>query len=223
MGIGGWGDVGINVIGLVPADGGASGIVRSYLAGDLPSVYRICRQTGDSGRDATALYRDPELLGHYYAAPYARFEPDLCFVLEQQGAVTGYILGTRDSAAFARRCARAWFPPLRARYPLPAADDHSPDAALIRLFYAAPADDPVWAEYPAHLHIDLLPVAQGQGWGRALMDTFLAHLRATGTAGVHLGVATSNQRAVAFYARLGFCLLRADEDSQILDLRLAEP
>lgn len=198
-------------------------MVRAYQPGDLPSLYRICLQTGDSGGDATALYRDSELLGHYYVAPYARFEPDLCFVLEQAGDVTGYIVGTRDSAAFAERCAQAWFPQLRARYPLPAADDRSPDAALIRLFYEAPAPDPVWTDYPAHLHIDLLPVAQGQGWGRVLVDTFLAQLRAAGVTGVHLGVATTNPRAATFYARLGFRELRAGEDTQILGLRLAKP
>ena len=81
----------------------------------------------------------------------------------------------------------------------------------------------MWDDYPAHLHIDLLPSAQGQGWGRALMDRFLAQLRAAGVAGVHLGVATVNLRAVAFYARLGFCVLRADEETQILGMRLAKP
>lgn len=207
----------------MPADGAVPGMLRAYQPGDLPSLYRICRLTGDNGADATALYRDPELLGHYYVAPYARFEPDLCFVLEQAGDVTGYILGTRDSAALADRCARTWFPQQRARYPLPAADDHSPDAALIRLFHEDLPSDPIWTDYPAHLHIDLLPVAQGQGWGRALMESFLAHLRAGGVAGVHLGVATSNQRAAAFYAHLGFCVLRADEETQILGLRLAKP
>ncbi len=207
----------------MPADGGVTGIVRAYRPGDLPSLYQVCLQTGDNGADATALFRDPTLLGHYYVAPYVRFEAELCTVLELHGAVTGYILGARDSAAFAGRCAQEWFPQLQARYPLPNAEDHSPDAALIRLFYAAPASDPVWADYPAHLHIDLLPVAQGQGWGRVLMDRFVAQLRAAGVLGVHLGVATANTRASAFYARLGFRTLRADEETQTLGLRLAKP
>lgn len=205
----------------MPVDGGVTGIVRAYQPGDLTSLYQICLLTGDSGADATALFHDPALLGHYYVAPYVMFEPDLCFVLEQRDEVLGYILGTRDSAAFAGRCTLEWFPQLRARCPMPAADDHSPDAALIRLFYQAPVPDPVWADYPAHLHIDLLPAAQGQGWGRVLMDTFFARLRLMSVPGVHLGVATSNPRAVGFYARLGLRVLRTDDESQVLGVRWA--
>ncbi len=78
----------------------------------------------------------------------------------------------------------------------------------------------MWDDYPAHLHIDLLPSAQGQGWGRALMDRFLAQVRSAGARGVHLGVATVNRGAAAFYTRLGFHLLRADEETQTLGLRL---
>ncbi len=196
------------------------GIIRDYQPDDLRELYRICLQTGDNGADATALYRDPALLGHFYVAPYVMFEPDLCFVLVQRDEVIGYILGTRDSAAFAGRCAQEWFPQLRARYPMPAADDQSPDAALVRLFYQAAVPDPVWADYPAHLHIDLLPAAQGQGWGRVLMDTFFARLRLMGVPGVHLGVATANPRAVGFYAWMGLHVLRTDEESQVLGLRL---
>ena len=47
---------------------------------------------------------------------------------------------------------------------------------------------PVVARYPSHLHIDLLPRAQGQGHGRLLIESLLDLLRAEGSGGVHLGV-----------------------------------
>ena len=53
--------------------------IRPYHPSDLCALYRVCLLTGDSGQDASQLYRDPELLGHIYVAPYAVFEPDLCF------------------------------------------------------------------------------------------------------------------------------------------------
>lgn len=106
--------------------------IRPYHPSDLYSLYRICLLTGANGVDASSLFRDPELLGHYYAAPYAVLEPDLCFVLTHAGAPCGYVLGTRDSATFAARCEREWFPVLRTRYPLPPDDDQSEDAQLIR-------------------------------------------------------------------------------------------
>src|SRR5262245_27568185 len=137
--------------------------IRAYHPSDLYALYQICLRTGDIGADATHVYQDPKLLGHCFAAPYAVFEPDLCFVLTNDGAPCGYILGTRDSVAFAERCDRDWFPVLRARYPLPSPDDRSQDADLIRYIHAGKWINPDVAAYPAHLHIDLLPIAQGQG------------------------------------------------------------
>ena len=60
------------------------------------------------------------------------------------------------------------------------------------------------ADYPAHLHIDLLPELQGLGFGRRLIDTLRAALAARGVAAVHLGMDAANTGARAFYARLGF-------------------
>jgi ribosomal protein S18 acetylase RimI-like enzyme len=178
--------------------------IRPYHPSDLYSLYEICLKTGDGGEDATHRYRDPQLLGHVYAAPYAVFEPDLCFVLTHAGAPVGYILGTRDSASFAERCERDWFPALRSRYPLPTAEDRSPDAGMIRAIHERHTVDPEFEEYPAHLHIDLLPIGQGQGWGQRMMQTFLDQLRTLGIAGVHLGVGLRNERAILFYGRMGF-------------------
>lgn len=194
--------------------------IRSFQPGDLPALLRICLLTGDAGADASALYRDPELLGTYFVAPYVAFEPDLCLVLDRDGAPCGYVLGTRDSAAFAARCERAWFPGLRQRHPLPAADDASRDARIVRLIHAGADAGTAFPAYPAHLHIDLLLVAQGQGWGRALMAAFLQRLRAAGAAGVHLHVGKSNPRAVGFYRRLGFEVLAESAQTFAFGLRL---
>lgn len=194
--------------------------IRPYHPSDLYALYQICLRTGAHGADASHLYRDPELLGHYYAAPYAVFEPDLCFVLTADGAPCGYVLGTRDSVAFSARCAADWFPVLRERYPLPDQADESADAQIIRLLHSPPAPDPGLADYPAHLHIDLLPLAQGHGWGRALMLAFLERLRALGVPGVHLGVSRLNQSAIGFYERVGFHTLGQYETWLSLGMRL---
>jgi len=183
--------------------------IRPYHPSDLYSLYRICLLTGDSGQDASTLYRDPELLGHLYAAPYAVLEPDLCFVLTRDGTPCGYVLGARDSAAFSECCERDWFPPLRERYPLPAPEDDSPDADIIRGIHSEHHRHPDLVSYPAQLHIDLLPVAQGQGCGRKMIQTFTARLRELGVPSVHLGVGTRNTRAVAFYAHVGFHQIKA--------------
>jgi ribosomal protein S18 acetylase RimI-like enzyme len=194
--------------------------IRPYHPSDLYSLYRICLLTGDSGQDASQVYRDPELLGHYYAAPYAVIEPDLTFVLTHDGAPCGYVLGTRDSATFGERCEREWFPVLRQRYPQPGPDDKTPDAQMMRAIHEGYRPDDGLGEYPAHLHIDLLHFAHGQGWGRKMISLFTDRLRDLGVPGVHLGVGRRNTGAVAFYRRVGFEVLQDHEWGILYGMRL---
>lgn len=49
--------------------------VRPFATCDLAGMYRVCLLTGDAGADATPVYRDPDLLGHVYAAPYPVADP----------------------------------------------------------------------------------------------------------------------------------------------------
>ena len=58
--------------------------------------------------------------------------------------------------------------------------------------------------YPSHLHIDLLPRAQGRGHGRRMIEQMMGMLRRRGSPGAHLGVSMLNSRAQAFYSHLGF-------------------
>ncbi len=74
-------------------------------------------------------------------------------------------------------------------------------------------------DYPSHLHVDLLPDAQGGGNGRRLLGTLFDALRADGVRGVHLGVAEDNVSAIGFYEHLGFTRLDVAE-GLVLGLRL---
>jgi ribosomal protein S18 acetylase RimI-like enzyme len=195
--------------------------IRQCRPDDLPALNRICLLTGDSGADASQLYRDPELLGQFYAAPYAMLEPELAFALVRDDVPYGYVLGARDSAEFYARCEREWFPALRERYPLPEPSDQSPDADIIRLFYKGPRVDHNLAEYPAHLHIDILPEAQGQGWGRRLIERLLGRMRELDVPAVHLYVGKQNTRAIGFYRRVGFQQLSEHPNSIAFGQKLA--
>ena len=184
--------------------------IRPLRPGDLDDLYRICLRTADNGQDATALFRDPMLPGHVYAAPYTVLEPSLSFVAAgRAGMAEGYVVGALNSAAFARRLEERWWPGLRLRYPDPPAslpqDRWTRDewiAHLIHHPYPVPAEPA--ARYPSHLHINLLPPLQGHGAGRRLIETLTGALRAQGSPGVHLHVGTANPRAAGFYARVGF-------------------
>ena len=97
--------------------------IRPYHNTDLSSIYRICLLTGFNGEDATPYLNDPDLVGHLFAAPYAIFEPSLCFVLTIDSKPCGYVLGTSDSIMFGDICEKKWFPELRKRYILPSKEE----------------------------------------------------------------------------------------------------
>lgn len=205
----------------IPACPDAEYRIRDFHPSDYPVLYRICLQTGHAGADATALYRDPDLLGHFYCGPYLALCPDTCLVLTRDGEPCGYILGCPDSAYFARRCESDWFPVLRERYSVPAKEDGSADAALVRLILQGYEPPFAWlGSHPAHLHIDLLPCAQGGGRGRMLMDALVERLVARGCPGLHLGVGTANTRGIRFYERYGFRTLQEFEGWQLMGLTL---
>lgn len=180
--------------------------LRPATPADHAALSRICLLTGDAGQDATAKMDDPQALGLVYALPYQVFSPDFAFVAEDGDGVAAYVLGTPDTLAMHRWLDQLWYPPLRARM-----TDPGPDAARwqgsdwVRRQIFAPALPPVdLARFPAHLHINLLPRAQGHGLGRALMARLIAALATTGAPGLHLGAAAGNQRAIGFYRHLGF-------------------
>lgn len=187
----------------------------------MPALYQICLETGDSGADATLLYSNPKLLGEFYAAPYAKSEPELTFIVEDELGVCGYILATADSERFAKYMELEWLPPLRQQYPITESTDLSRDAAMIRILHQGYQADPsLQAEYPAHLHIDLLARAQKKGQGKQLMQTLFAALRAQGVSGVHLGVGAKNQNGIAFYQHIGFTLLETKPWGLVFGMKL---
>lgn len=186
--------------------GRMAAVLRPYHPSDLPAMYRICLLTGAAGGDATHLYRNPDLLAHVYAGPYPVADPGLTFVVVDDEGVAGYVVGTADTTAFDAWLEARWWPTLRAQHPMQDdPGDGTEDHVLVRRIHERPGPpDDLFDRYPAHLHIDLLPRAQGQGWGRRLIEALADALRARGVTGLHLGVDARNTAAIAFYERVGF-------------------
>jgi GNAT superfamily N-acetyltransferase len=177
--------------------------LRPYRASDLEALYDICLRTGDSGQDASALHHDPQALGHLYAAPYGVLEPENVFVAEDEHGVGGYVVGTFDTRGFEARLEREWWPALRTHYAnvsdaeLTAADCQR--IAMIRSPGANPAD--IVAQYPAHIHMNLLPRLRGQRVGTGLLQLWVDQAKEAGVKGIHLGANTANTGGVAFWSR----------------------
>jgi len=194
----------------------AEPVIRPAEFGDLDVLYSICLRTGAAGDDATALYADGDLLGHIYVGPYVLMESGFGFVLDVGGEVLGYALAAPDTITFEAECAEAWWPALRRRYALPeggaAFEAADSDGELIAMIHEPPRTVPDLARaYPAHLHIDLLPAAQGIGAGRRLMAALETELVRVGAGGVHLGTSPRNVRSQGFYEHLGYRRLAPGE------------
>jgi ribosomal protein S18 acetylase RimI-like enzyme len=182
--------------------------IRPARPGDEAGAYHVCLRTGDFGRDGAAFFRDdPDALGRIFVGPYLAFEPELSLILEDSAGICGYALGAFDSRAFYARYEAEWRPKLCAQFPAPRGDPrHATRVEQVHQLYHQPdyfCPEP-YAAYPSHLHIDLLERAQGRGYGRRMLTQVMRLLAERGSRGAHLGVSLLNERAVGFYARLGF-------------------
>lgn len=186
-----------------------SPLIRPYAPADRDAVVDICIRTAWHGEDARGQVATPELYAEIWALPYVELAPELAFVLEtgadddHPGTVLGYVLGAADTARFRHDAERDWFPASRARHPR-SDEEHPSDSWLLDILHGPAEPVPAWVStFPAHLHVDVLPEAQGGGWGRRLLETLFGELRSRGVPGVHLGASDQNVRAISFYEHLG--------------------
>jgi len=183
-------------------------IIRLAQPGDEPGAYYVCFKTGNHGDDGEPLYRDdPSALGRIFVGPYLAYEPELRFILEDKEGICGYALGAFESKPFYGGYDAEWRPRLCAQFPAPIGDPAkwSP-VQRVHSWYHDPdyfCPEP-YEQYPSHLHIDLLPRAQGRGYGRRMLERVMDNLRARSSPGAHLGLSERNTRAFGFYQRLGF-------------------
>lgn len=196
--------------------------IRRYEPTDRDALYEVCLRTGDSGKDATGKYFFPELLGDVFVGPYLALQPQFAFVVDVGAGAQGYVLGALDSLEFAARCEEEWWPPRRAEYAAAIVPEGYADGWVLRWIESPPPVPEFAAQYPSHLHIDLLPQVQGGGRGRGMIERLFDELRSAGSPGVHLGVGRNNANAIGFYRHLGFTELSEDADTLWLGLQWPE-
>ncbi|WP_062212878.1 GNAT family N-acetyltransferase [Demequina oxidasica] len=192
--------------------------IRPAVPADRPAIERICLLTAAAGGDATGEHSDQTMLSDVYATPYLDGPGGFALVWDEGEGPLGYILGTSDTVAFQEWFTGVWWPSVTASH----SESNDADRKLL-----ASATNPVrmltsvLANYPAHLHVDLLPEAQGRGAGRALIEAACELLAERGVSGVHLEVDPANVRALAFYPRVGFDLEADQQGNPVFCRRLA--
>ena len=187
-------------------------IIRGYRSSDREAVRKLCCETGFLGEPIDPVYEDRQLFADFLTTYYTDHEPESCFVLEIDGEIGGYLLGSRRPLqnqlyAFAQNIILFFRALLRyARY-------HSRSRRFIRwlLVYG-------WREVPAtprrvpHFHINLLPDARRVSTTRALMSAYLSYLYRRGDKRVYGQIVTfESRRGEKMFERYGFKVLNRAE------------
>ena len=169
--------------------------IRKYRPEDKPAVRRILIETS---RLPVETEKDIKLLELLYNDYYTEVEPEHCFVAaDENDQAVGYIICAADYKKFRRAFFKFYLPEIRElgmKYYIQAFMD-----IMGHALYAA--------KYPAHLHINVLPVCQGKGTGTELMDALKEELRKSGIKGLMLSCAADNDGAIRFYKRNSFRVL----------------
>lgn len=187
-------------------------VIRRYRASDRDTLRRLCCETGYLGTAIDPVFEDRELFADYLTSFYTDWEPESCFVLEQDGEVKGYLMGSRrpflhqlhsfllNLGLFARGI---W------RYPR----YNKSSKAFVRWILLN-----AWREVPAaprripHFHFNMLPEAQSIGGTRELLVNYFNHLRSHGEKQVFGQVVTFEERRGArVFERYGFQVVAKKE------------
>ena len=183
--------------------------IRPFVVSDRSAVRQIACDTADCGRPVERFFPDREIFADLLTRYYTDFEPESSWVGVDGLQVVGYLNGCMDSHRHERVMRRRIGPALLLRalrrgvFLRPAAIRFM--ALNISLWISRGRSEPVdYAEFPAHLHVNLRPGFRGHGLGRMLVETFVSHARSRKVRGIHASVREDNEKARAFFERLGF-------------------
>jgi len=183
--------------------------IRPYQPKDAAHVHIVSMRTGPQA--ALREGRAQALLFATYVDYYIEHEPHNCFVVaDDEDNAVGYIFCAQDYRSYREIFLRDYAPRTKGFSPHMRIECLGA-AHLPRFFYK---------EYPAHLHIDILPEYQRMGLGTELMDALTAQLRAKGVRGVMLGVGSKNEKGRNFYKKYGFRQVGRVPFSIVMGLKL---
>jgi len=158
------------------------------------------------------------IASYIWCRPYHLLGPGSSFVLDDgTGRVVGYIFSVPNTTAFVTWYNSIYLPYCHAHgiEPPEMKDGKPPSwsedlAGALRALVYAPEEmlhrnhPHLLEQYPAHLHIDVLPEFQRRGWGKKLMETLVSKLQEQNVKGVHLVMAGDNVAAGKFYEAVDF-------------------
>lgn len=169
--------------------------IRKYQEKDRENLLKICIETSSL---PTESEKDLDFLNLMFNDYYAIVEPDNCFVAaDENDEAVGYILCAENFDRYFKTFKGLYLPMIKKlgmKYYTMAISE----IAVHSIFRK---------KYPAHLHIDILPVCQGKGTGTALMNELKDHLKEKGIDTLLLSCGMGNKRAIKFYEKNDFKMI----------------
>lgn len=166
--------------------------IRPYEEKDEKAVESICIKTAPPSFVDTPKHIEKNLL--LYCRYYTRMKKHSFVAVNENDEAVGYIFCEPDYNTYKKEYGRVELKQLL-RLGISAALQGRGGVLAVG-HYAG--------NYPAHLHIDILPEYQRMGVGHMLVDALCKHLTAEGVKGVHLCCGAKNEMGVSFYRKYGF-------------------
>jgi len=186
--------------------------IRKYRKSDRDIVRRLCCDTGFLGNPIDPVFEDRKLFADFLTGFYTDWEPESAFVLEVNGEVKGYLLGSRrphlqqiyniyqNAGLFLRGIIR---------YP---AYNQASRRFIHWIIFQGWREVPAAPRKTAHFHINLLPEARSVAFTRLLMDAYLKYLHQHGEKRVYGQMVTfESRRGAKMFERYGFRVLNRSE------------
>lgn len=194
--------------------------IRECSLDDLTAIVDICYKTGFMGEDLTGSgrFNDRTLFSYLFCLYYPLYEIDNCFIAfdDTKNKIIGYILGSRNTIEQEKRFMRKMVPKVALRMCAYTIFFYPESFRAVLLFMKnlelKDIEKTVYIEYPAHLHMNILPEYQKRGVGSMLLDTFENHMSNKGVSGIHIWTSNKNVKAIPFYSKHGYEIIYEREN-----------
>lgn len=181
--------------------------IRKYEEKDKENVQFVCLNS--EGPENAPDKKTGEFILITFCNYYLENEPENCFVVDDDGKAVGYIICAENYDKYKKIFDEKY---------LPLTEQYGPEKYNWALNSSNPQSE-IKDEYPAHLHIDILPEYHRMGLGGKLVSALREHLAEKGIEGVCLTCGPKNERAVNFYKKRGFTLLSIDDDDACFGIK----
>ncbi len=185
-------------------------VIRPYQKKDRNSVRDIAYDTAFMGDPAHIFFDDREILSDILTAYFTDYEPQSCFVAEKNGAVVGYLIGTKSIYTLRRVFILKILPRLFIKTIINGTLLKKKNIIFIfntmLSFLKGELRAPYIGKYcQAKLHIDVRRDFRNSSIGSRLMETYLNYLNNEKVPAVCL--ATRSDKAARFFEKQGFRLV----------------